>query len=307
VKSVLITGGTGALGQALTRRLLDAENGPGRIVIYSRGEHKQESMARLFGNGRLRYFIGDVRDKDRLSMAMRGCDTVIHAAALKVVPIAEYNPTECIKTNVQGAQNVCDAAIESGVKKALAISTDKACEPLNIYGATKLVAEKIFTGANTLSAGRTLFSSVRYGNVDGSTGSVMPLFKRLVQEGTPITVTHPDMTRFSISMDAAVDLILYAIENMRGREVFIPKLPSFKVTDLATALSPEPWKVSGIRAGEKIHETLISESESRCAVETEKHFILNREATSETSFKYTSGDNTEWLTVQQLRDICASL
>lgn len=259
MKSVLITGGSGSFGQAYLSHLLTTK--VERIVIYSRGEHAQEEMARRFGNGRVRYFIGDVRDRDRLAMAMHGIDTVIHAAALKVVPIAEYNPTECIATNVRGAENVVMAAIAAGVKKVVALSTDKAVNPINLYGATKLCAEKIFVAANNLSAGKTLFSVVRYGNVVGSQGSVLPLFKKIAAEGGSLPITDTRMTRFWITMDQAIELVNIALRTMNGREIFIPRIPSINILDLATAISPR-WHLSGIRPGEKLHEVLISEDEA---------------------------------------------
>lgn len=310
MKNILITGGTGSFGQAFTARLL--KNGVDRVVIYSRGEHKQEEMARKFDNDpRLRFFIGDVRDKHRLAMAMRGVDTVVHAAALKIIPTCEYNPYESVQTNVIGAQNVCKAAIEVGVARALMISTDKAASPLNNYGACKLVAEKIFVGSNWLSAGEPHFNVVRYGNVDGSNGSVMPYFKKLVAEGKGLPITDPRMTRFSISMNKAIDLVIKAVgccQTMPGT-TWIPKLPSFKVTDLASALSSlEPTYV-GIRPGEKLHETLLTEEEARLAQDMGDYYVINGKYGTKLKdgFYYNSGENDQWLTPDQLRSICSTL
>jgi len=299
MKSVLITGGSGSFGQAFTRHLLttDAE----RIVIYSRGEHAQEQMARSFGNGRVRYFIGDVRDKDRLSMAMRGIDTVVHAAALKVVPIAEYNPTECVSTNIGGAENVVLAAITIGVKKVIALSTDKAVNPINLYGATKLCAEKIFIAANNLAAGKTLFSVVRYGNVVGSQGSVLPLFKTIAAEGGSLPITDTRMTRFWIKMEEAIALVNLAHGKMSGREIFVPKIPSMNIVDLAESITPR-WHTSGIRPGEKLHEVLISEDERPYTVDRGGYFtICPTGRASRGGAAYASNTNDQFLTRQQLK------
>lgn len=310
MKNILITGGTGSFGQAFTERLL--KMGVERIVIYSRGEHKQEEMARRFSNDpKLRFFIGDVRDKHRLAMAMRGVDTVVHAAALKIIPTCEYNPYESVQTNVLGAQNVCKAAIETGASRAIMVSTDKAASPLNNYGACKLVAEKIFIGSNYLSAGEPHFAVVRYGNVDGSNGSVMPYFKKLVAEGKRLPVTDPRMTRFSISMNKAIDLVLAAINGcqMMPGTIWIPKLPSFQVVDLVEALSEQEPIYIGIRPGEKLHETLITEDEARITEDHGTYYIINGKYGSKLplDFCYNSGSNTEWLTKEELQKICSAL
>lgn len=308
MQNVLITGGSGSLGQALTTRLL--QNGVERIVIYSRGEHKQEEMARKFENNpKLRFFIGDVRDFSRLVMAMRGIDTVIHAAALKIIPTCEYNPYESVQTNVIGAQNVCKAAIESGVSRAIMISTDKAASPLNCYGACKLVAEKIFIGSNFMSAGEPHFSVVRYGNVDGSQGSVMPLFKKLTMENKRLIVTDPRMTRFSISMNRAIDLILKAVAGcqLMPGTIWIPKLPSFRILDLVEALSTQKPIYIGIRPGEKLHETLLTEDEARITEDIGDYYVINGRYGSRlpNGFSYSSGVNESWLSMDDLKTICS--
>jgi UDP-N-acetylglucosamine 4,6-dehydratase len=323
MKSVLITGGSGSFGNAFIAKLL--ETNPDRVVVYSRDEQKQEVMARTFSDHHnaacLRFFIGDVRDCDRLSFAMHGITTVVHAAALKIVPTAEYNPTECIATNVTGAENVIKAAIRSGVKKVVALSTDKAVNPVNLYGASKLAAEKIFIAANALSAGSTAFSVVRYGNVAGSRGSVVPLFKKLAAEGKPLPITDVRMTRFWITLDQSVDLVFYCHNNMNGREIFVPKIPSIKITDLAEAIAGSRfWVETGIRPGEKIHEVLVTEDESRNALSIPNVYVLyptikpgditpvpHAAIGSGTldflpeGFRYTSDTNTEWLDVAHLR------
>lgn len=306
MKNVLITGGSGSFGQAFTARLL--KNGVDRIVIYSRGEHKQEEMARRFQNdSKLRFFIGDIRDFDRLSMAMRGVDTVVHAAALKIIPTCEYNPYESVQTNVIGAENVCKAAISAGVSRAILLSTDKAASPLNCYGACKLVAEKIFASSNFMSAGEPHFAAVRYGNVDGSQGSVMPLFKRLASEGKRLPITDPRMTRFSISMEKAIELVIAAIggcQLMPGT-IWIPKLKSYRITDLAEAISPLEPIYLGIRPGEKLHETLITEDESRITEDHGTYYVINGKygKSLEKGFSYSSGNNEEWLTKDELSKI----
>lgn len=311
MKNVMITGGTGSFGQAFTAKLLERTNIE-RIVIYSRGEHKQEEMARRFNNATtLRFFIGDIRDKHRLAAAMRGIDTVVHAAALKIIPTCEYNPYESVQTNVIGAQNVCKAAIETEVSRAILVSTDKAASPLNCYGACKLVAEKIFAGSNFMSAGEPHFSIVRYGNVDGSNGSVMPLFKKLAAEGKRLPVTDPRMTRFSISMDDACALVLKAIANsaLMPGAIWIPKLPSFRVVDLAELLSSSEPVYTGIRPGEKLHETLITEEEARLTKDHGTHYVINGKygRSLPDGFSYNSGNNSEWLSQDQLKAICSNL
>ena len=304
MKSVLITGGTGSFGQAFVNHLLgtNAE----RIVIYSRGEHRQEEMARHTGNGRVRYFIGDVRDRKRLELAMRGIETVVHAAALKIVPIAEYNPTECVATNIGGAENVVLASIAAGVKKVIALSTDKAVNPINLYGATKLCAEKVFIAANNLAAGKTLFSVVRYGNVVGSQGSVLPLFKKIASEGGSLPVTDVRMTRFWIKMDQAIDLVNLAHKNMKGREIFVPKIPSVNIVSLAEAISPM-WHISGIRPGEKLHEALISRDEAAYVIDKADHFVITTERQREVDINiaYKSNTNARFLSVDEIREMVA--
>lgn len=302
---VLITGGTGSFGQAFTTFLLKTK--VERIVIYSRGEHAQEEMRRAFRDDRLRFFIGDVRDRKRLELAMHGIDTVIHSAALKIVPIAEYNPTECIATNVGGAENVVMAAIATGVRRVIALSTDKAVNPINLYGASKLAAEKIFVAANNLSAGRCRFSVVRYGNVSGSRGSVLPLFQRLIAEGAEkLPVTDDRMTRFWISMDQAVKLVDACHTSMGGREVFVPKIPSLRIMDLVSALEKTPHFV-GIRPGEKLHEVLITEDESRFTLEKDDYYIVYPsdyeyiDFSRSDSFRYASDTNPKFLNVEQIK------
>lgn len=310
MKNVLITGGSGSFGQAFTARLL--KNGVDRIVIYSRGEHKQEEMARKFHHdSKLRFFIGDVRDKHRLGMAMRDIDTVVHAAALKIIPTCEYNPYESVQTNVIGAQNVCKAAIETGVSRAILVSTDKAASPLNCYGACKLVAEKIFIGSNFMSAGEPHFSVVRYGNVDGSQGSVLPLFKRLAAEGKRLPVTDPRMTRFSISMDKAIELVIAAINGcqMMPGTIWIPKIPSYRIMDVVEAMSDLEPIFMGIRPGEKLHETLITEEEARITEDHGTYYVINGKygKSLDKGFNYNSGTNDQWLTVDEIKKICSGI
>lgn len=276
-KNVLITGGTGSFGKTYTRILLEKFK-PNKIIIYSRDELKQYEMAQRFNAPCMRYFIGDVRDKSRLLRAMREVDFVIHAAALKQVPIAEYNPMECIKTNIDGAQNVIDACIENGVKRCIALSTDKACNPINLYGATKLASDKLFVAANNIAgASNTKFSVTRYGNVVGSRGSVVPLFKKLVESGAKeLPITDERMTRFWISLEDGVKFVLSNFERMFGGEIFVPKIPSIKITDLAHALAPQAKiKLIGIRAGEKLHELMISSDDSHLTYEFKDYFIIS--------------------------------
>lgn len=265
-KVILITGGTGSLGRKLTEVIFRLYK-PKKLIILSRDEFKQNEMAKVFPDGPypIRYFLGDIRDKDRLRRAFKGVDYIVHAAALKQVPALEYNPTEAVKTNVIGADNIVDAAIDSGVKKVIAISTDKAVNPINLYGASKLVAEKIFIAANAYAGGKVKFSAVRYGNVIGSRASVVPLFLDLKKQGKKeYPITDMEMTRFWITLEQAADLVIKVLENAHGGEVFIPKIPSMKATDLARAIEPKcKFKVIGIRPGEKIHEVLISEDEAR--------------------------------------------
>jgi len=306
-KTILITGGCGSFGQKFIEVALK-EHKPKSIRVYDNREHAMVEMERKFQDDRLRFFIGDVRDKDRLVRAMNGADIVVHAAAIKHVPICEYNPIEAIKTNVDGATNVIDAAINSGVEKVINISTDKAVQPVNLYGATKMVAEKLFVQANSYSAGkRTIFSCSRYGNVMGSSGSVLPLFKEQKKNGE-VTITHEDMTRFWITLEGGVKFVIQCIENMKGGEIFVPKIPSMKITDLADAVAPEARKkIIGLRPGEKIHEILLTEEESSHSKEFDDHFVIepqfafwntgnHKDAKAPAqNFSYSSGNNTQWL------------
>ena len=323
-RSILITGGTGSFGQKFVEMVLDRYK-PKRLAIYSRDELKQYEMQQRFDpkdHRCLRYFLGDVRDLDRLKMALRGIDTVIHAAALKQVPAAEYNPTECIHTNVLGAENLVMACITEGVERLVALSTDKACNPINLYGASKLASDKIFTAANQLSGeDGAAFCCVRYGNVVGSRGSVVPLYQRLVAEGTTeLPVTDTRMTRFWITLERGVEFVLSCLDMMRGGEIFIPKIPSMKITDLAEALSPEgKFKIIGIRPGEKLHEVMITEDDARNTVEFPDRYVIEpnpvawtghvlRDGASpvEDGFRYASDNNTEWLDAAGLHELVSS-
>ena len=322
--SLLITGGTGSFGRQFIGTVLERYK-PRRLVVFSRDELKQFEMAQVFSEQKypcLRYFIGDVRDRDRLQMAMRDIDIVIHAAALKHVPIAEYNPFECIRTNVIGAENVVQAAMASGVKKVIALSTDKAANPINLYGASKLASDKIFIAANNLTGRRgPHFAVVRYGNVVGSRGSVIPFFQKLIAEGADhLPITDPRMTRFWITLPQGVDFVLSSLERMRGGEIFVPKIPSMRVTELATSLAPHlPQRVIGIRPGEKLHEVMITEDDARNTVELKDCYIIQpvfafweaaplaeqgARVVPET-FRYSSDINTEWLDEAQLKAMMA--
>jgi len=275
-KSILITGGTGSFGRRYVKTIL-ARFKPKRLVVYSRDELKQYEMQQEVSSPALRYFIGDVRDGERLRQAMRGIDFVIHAAALKQVPAAEYNPMECIKTNVHGAEHVIAAALENEVEKVIALSTDKAASPVNLYGATKLVSDKLFVAANNIAGGhRTSFSVVRYGNVVGSRGSVVPFFRRLLAEGkTELPVTDPRMTRFWITLQQGVDFVLKNFERMHGGEIFVPKIPSVRITDLMRAMAPRATaKVIGIRPGEKLHEVMCPGDDSHLTLEFPDHYVI---------------------------------
>lgn len=301
-KSILVTGGSGSFGNAFVRTVLPMK--PARLIIYSRDEQKQEVMARQYDDTAMRYFIGDVRDKHRLIMAAQGVDLIVHAAALKIVPTCEYNPFEAVMTNINGAENVCRAAMAAGVPKVIALSTDKAVNPLNLYGATKLAAEKIFVAANNLSAGRVSFSVARYGNVVGSRGSVVPLFKSLHSQHKPLPITDERMTRFWMTLDQAVELVLSSVDMMHGREIFIPKIPSMRLVDLAKAIDPEGRKtIVGIRPGEKLHECLLTEDESHLALETWDRYVLNPDISNnmKPGFRYASDTNPKFLTVEELR------
>jgi UDP-N-acetylglucosamine 4,6-dehydratase/5-epimerase len=275
-KSILITGGTGSFGKQYVKTLLERFQ-PRRLVIYSRDELKQFEMEQDFSAPCMRYFIGDVRDATRLSQAMRGVDFVIHAAALKQVPAAEYNPMECIKTNIYGAENVILAALENNVESVIALSTDKAANPINLYGATKLASDKLFVAANNMAGGhRTRFAAVRYGNVVGSRGSVVPFFRKRIADGaTHLPITDPRMTRFWITLQQGVDFVLQDFQRMRGGEIFVPKIPSVRVVDLATAMAPDlPQQVIGIRPGEKLHEVMCPADDSHLTLEFADHFVI---------------------------------
>lgn len=320
-KNILITGGTGSFGKAFVTRILRDFN-PKKIIIYSRDELKQYEMEKeLNDKKRMRFFIGDVRDAQRLKSAMEGVDICIHAAALKHVPIAEYNPIECIKTNVNGAINVIDSAISCGVEHIVALSTDKAANPINLYGATKLCSDKLFVSANNIKGSKkSKFCVVRYGNVVGSRGSVVPFFKHLIREGAKtLPITDERMTRFWITLEDGVEFVIKSLQRMHGGEIFIPKIPSMKIIDLAHALAPNlPTQIIGIRPGEKLHEIMIAKDDSHLALEFEDFFILEpsisfqtpidysqtclgeRGKRVESGFEYSSETNTEWLNQERL-------
>tara|TARA_R110001599_G_scaffold3083_1_gene17217 strand:- start:14453 stop:15466 length:1014 start_codon:yes stop_codon:yes gene_type:complete len=322
-KRVLITGGTGSFGKQFIKTILRDYPNVGKIVIYSRDELKQSELRLMYPATQypqLRFFIGDVRDQNRLTQACEGVDVIIHAAAIKQVDTAEYNPTECIRTNIDGAENVIHAALACGVKDVVALSTDKACAPINLYGATKLASDKLFAAANNIRGSRDIkFSVVRYGNVMGSRGSVIPFFIEKKKDGV-LPITHQEMTRFNISLQDGVNMVMYAIENHIGGEIFIPKIPSYKITDIATAIAPDcETKVVGIRPGEKLHEEMITDSDSLNTIDlgyyyailpsvsfinTEADFIEHHKAVKVPfGFKYNSGTNTEWETVESLREL----
>lgn len=321
-KSILITGGTGSLGKALTKKIFAEYPEVKRLVIFSRDEQKQFIMAQDYPIAQfpnIRFFIGDVRDKERLVRAMQGIDYVIHAAAMKHVHLAEYNPSECIKTNVGGAENVIYACLEAGVQRVVALSTDKACAPINLYGATKLTSDKLFVAANNIKGSNTIrFSVVRYGNVMGSNGSVIPFFINKRQEGF-LPITDPNMTRFNISLDGGVDMVFHALEHAWGGEIFVPKIPSYKITEVAKAIAPTiEQKVVGIRPGEKIHEEMITASDSFYSYDMGKYYAIVPSVPNwnlqkfiaefgaskvKEGFNYNSGDNTEWTTAEDLRKL----
>ncbi|MFA5123123.1 UDP-N-acetylglucosamine 4,6-dehydratase (inverting) [Zavarzinia sp.] len=275
-KSILVTGGTGSFGKMYVKTILSRYK-PRRLIVYSRDELKQYEMQQVFNQSCMRYFIGDVRDRQRLVQAMNGVDFVIHAAALKQVPAAEYNPMECIKTNIYGAENVIHAALERGVQKVIALSTDKAANPINLYGATKLASDKLFVAANNMGgANSTAFSVVRYGNVVGSRGSVVPFFRKLIAEGAgALPITDPRMTRFWITLQQGVDFVLRNFQRMYGGEIFVPKIPSVRIADLAAAMAPGvPTTVVGIRPGEKLHEIMCPADDSHLTIEFKDHYVL---------------------------------
>lgn len=321
-KSILITGGTGSLGKALTAHIFKNHPDIKRLVIFSRDEQKQFQMAQEYPQDKypqIRFFIGDVRDRERLIRAMKGVDYVIHAAAMKHVPIAEYNPDECVKTNIHGAQNVIDACFDAEVERVVALSTDKACAPINLYGATKLASDKLFVAANNIRGNNPIrFSVVRYGNVMGSNGSVIPFFINKKKEGI-LPITDINMTRFNISLQGGVDMVMHALFNAWGGEIFIPKIPSYRILDVAQAIAPDcEHKVVGIRPGEKVHEEMITPSDSFYTYDLGKYytilpathswkledFIEKFEATKvKEGFAYNSGDNTEWETIEGLREL----
>jgi len=275
-KSVLVTGGTGSFGRKFVEAMLGSFK-PARLVVFSRDEHKQDEMAQQFNQDCMRYFLGDVRDAERLVQAMRGIEYVIHAAALKQVPAAEYNPMECIRTNVNGAENVIRAALANNVQQVIALSTDKAANPINLYGASKLVSDKLFVAANNIAGSQpTRFSVVRYGNVVGSRGSVVPYFRKLIAEGAgALPITHADMTRFWITLQQGIDFVVRSFERMQGGEIFVPKVPSIRVTDLARAMAPNlPHKIIGIRPGEKLHEVMCPSDDSHLTLEFDDHYVI---------------------------------
>ena len=320
-RTVLVTGGTGSFGRQFVDTVLPL--GPRKLIVFSRDELKQHEMRQKYSDldpdARIRYFIGDVRDKSRLMRAFRGVDVVVHAAALKQVPACEYNPIEAVETNIHGARNVIDAAIDCGVQRVMALSTDKAVSPVNLYGATKLVAEKLFVQGNSYSGeGGTRFACVRYGNVVGSRGSVIPLFKAQRTNGF-VTITDNRMTRFWITLDQGVRFVMRCAEQMHGGEVFVPKIPSMRITDLASQVAPScELRVTGIRPGEKLHELLVSEDEGRTAREFDDMFVIlpvfpwfsaeewaiGRRVAD--GFEYSSETNTEWVSAEQLQDMIAS-
>jgi UDP-N-acetylglucosamine 4,6-dehydratase len=319
-KSILITGGTGSFGKAFTKKVLNKWPNIRRLVIYSRDEQKQYQMGMEYPHNKypqVRFFIGDVRDYERLKRALRGIDYVIHAAAMKHVPIAEYNPMECVKTNILGAENIINACLETDVQKVVALSTDKAAAPINLYGATKLASDKLFIAANNIRGSNPIkFSVVRYGNVMGSNGSVIPFFLKKREEGV-LPITDPCMTRFNISLNEGVEMVLHALETAWGGELFVPKIPSYKIMDVAMAIGPDcKHEVVGIRPGEKIHEEMITSSDSFSTYDLGKYFAIlpqlhnwalhdfieNFKAIKvKHGFHYNSGENSEWLSVVEIR------
>ena len=321
-KSVLITGGTGSFGKKFVETILNRYPQVNRIVIYSRDELKQFLLKQKYPAAQypqLRFFIGDVRDGERLKRACEGIDVIIHAAAIKQVDTAEYNPDECIKTNINGAQNVINAALATGVKNVVALSTDKACAPINLYGATKLTSDKLFCAANNIKGARDIrFSAVRYGNVMGSRGSVIPFFMEKRISGV-LPITHPEMTRFNISLQAGVDMVMYAIEHHLGGEIFVPKIPSYKILDIAKAIAPKcKMEIVGIRPGEKLHEEMITVTDSLHTIDLGKYYVIMPSVSLNYSYEdymkhhhakpvpdgfcYNSGTNEDWETIDSLRE-----
>lgn len=322
-KTILVTGGTGSFGKQFVKTIIERYS-PRKVIVFSRDELKQYEMQQEFNGPQLRFFIGDVRDEDRLRQAMKGVDYVVHAAALKQVPAAEYNPMECIKTNIHGAQNVINAAVYNEVERVIALSTDKAANPINLYGATKLASDKLFVAANNIAGGhRTRFSVVRYGNVVGSRGSVIPFFKKLIAEGAQeLPITDPRMTRFWITLQQGVDFVIKNFERMKGGEIFVPKIPSTRVIDLVEALAPGmPIRIIGIRPGEKLHEVMCPADDSHLTLEFHDHYVIkptinfvdpvdysrNRLGEKgnpvEQGFEYNSNTNPYFLSVDQLREL----
>jgi len=314
-RTILVTGGTGSFGKKFIKNILKYDIK--KVIVFSRDELKQYEMAQEFTDPRIRFFIGDVRDKDRLYRAFDDVDIVIHAAAMKHVGACEYNPFEAVKTNIHGAQNIIEAAIDRGVEKVIALSTDKAASPVNLYGATKLASDKLFVAANAYAGDKkTRFSVVRYGNVVGSRGSVVPFFKKLKVEGKTLPITDDRMTRFWITLDQGVQFVLDNLKRMQGGEIFVPKIPSMKVTDLAMAIAPDAEiNVVGIRPGEKLHEAMIMEDDARHTREYDSYYVIQPEfpwwGEDETDqgklladgFKYTSDTNYDWLSVEELREL----
>lgn len=325
-QNILITGATGSFGNAFVKHLLENYN-PKRVIVYSRDELKQFEMARVFTQKPMRFFIGDVRDRERLKMATSGVDIIVHAAAMKQVPIAEYNPMECIKTNIYGAENVISAALANGVKRVLALSTDKAANPINLYGATKLASDKLFVSANNIRGTHpTKFSVVRYGNVVGSRGSVVPFFKELIAKGEKtLPITDPEMTRFWITLEHGVKFVVDSLKRMHGGEIFVPKIPSMRMDELAKAMLPDAeMKIIGIRPGEKLHEVMVPMDDSYRTYEFDDHYVISptiqfsqhvdfsTNALGEKGklvargFEYSSDKNDRWLTKDELLDLIGS-
>ncbi|PTC02982.1 UDP-N-acetylglucosamine 4,6-dehydratase (inverting) [Vibrio mediterranei] len=322
-KSILITGGTGSFGKQFIKTILERYSEVKKIIIFSRDELKQFEIKQQYppkDYPQLRFFIGDVRDRNRMIQACEGVDVIIHAAAIKQVDTAEYNPTECIRTNIDGAENVIHAALQCGVRNVVALSTDKACAPINLYGATKLASDKLFTAANNIKGSKNIrFSVVRYGNVMGSRGSVIPFFMNRREEGV-LPITHEEMTRFNISLQDGVNMVMYALEAHLGGEIFVPKIPSYKILDIAEAIAPEcKIKVVGIRPGEKLHEEMITDTDSLNTIDlgkyyailpsvsftyTEQEYLEHHKAEKVPfGFKYNSGTNTEWESIESLREL----